>query len=420
MSARFWPAVPLFLVTLAGCADRESPLVPPDPAVAISQPAAGRARLPQMERLAQRFARALNNPEFRAYVHRRLTASPYREHKLPFRKFLGEEGNEGMRALSAGRRAVEDSIASESDGASALEFYFPVPAQRSRWSGDEHVLVATAWADRDPPVAFDLQGRRSVLSPDRPPDTPVLALVPIEQDFDSPAALARPEGTVCVEPCVPDAGGGGGGTGGGGNPGGPAVAPPAAGIYLLKSHFTSTFEGWLKGDPEFEFHILGQTGTTDSLTDYQCAGEKKPSPYYFDQNGTDWSGRVMLFNALQLSNYKAQHPDQAFRIFAVEDDNESCVIRTDQDDFWGTISAASKIYKDATGVIDTFNVGKILVMKTDLQKFWTLLSNLILTNDELPGTAIKDSTALEFHTGYNFVIKGKGNVTNGWAQLEVR
>jgi hypothetical protein len=327
-----------------------------------------------------------------------------------------------MRAFAAGRREVEDSITRESDGASALEFYFPVPAHRSRWSGDEHILVATAWADRDPPVAYDPQGRRTVLSPDRPPQTPVLALVPIEQDFDSPAALARPEGTVCVEPCVPDSGGSGGGTGTGtgGNSGGPAVAPPPAGIYLLKTHFTSTFEGWLKGDPEFEFHILGQSGTTDSLTDYQCAGEKKPSPYYFDQNGTDWNGRVMLFNGLQLSSYKAQHPDQAVRIFAVEDDNEACVIRTDQSSFWATLSAASKLYKDATGVIDTFNLSKTLIMKTDLQKFWTLFSNLILTNDELPGTAIKDSTALEFHSGYNFVIKGKDNVTNGWAQLEVR
>src|SRR5882672_941436 len=122
MFARLWPAVPLLLLSLAACSDRESPLVPPDPAVAISPPAAGRAHLPQMERLARRFARALNDPEFRSYVYRRLAASPYREHKLPFCHFLGEEGGQGMRALSAGRREVEDSIARESDAASALEF----------------------------------------------------------------------------------------------------------------------------------------------------------------------------------------------------------------------------------------------------------------------------------------------------------
>jgi hypothetical protein len=371
-----------------------------------------------MERLARRFAVALHDPGFRAYVRRRLTDSPYREHKLAFRQFLGEEGQQGLHALSGGRPAAEDSVTGESVEAPALEFYFPVPAHRARWTGDEQVLVATAWGDLDQPVAFDPQGTRIVLSADHPPDTPVLALVPAELDFDSPAARAGVEQTICIDLCLPTGGGTGGGTAG--DPGGPQVAPPPAGIYLLKSHFNSTFEGWLKGDPEFEFHILGQSGTTDSLTDYQCAGEKKASPYYFDQNDLDWSGRVMLFNGLQLSNYKAQHPNQAFRIFAVEDDNEACVIRTDQGSFLDVLSTAARTYKDLTGVIDTINTTKVLVMKTDLVKLWTLVSNLILTNDELPGSAIRDSTALEFHTGYNFVIKGKDNVTNGWAQLEVR
>ncbi len=255
MFRRFWPALPCLLLTLAACSEHDTPLVPPDPAVAIAPPAIGKARLPQMERLARRFALALRDPQFRSYVYRRLNGSPYREHKLPFRRFLGEEGGSGLHALAAGRREAEDSIGKEAEGASALEFYFPVPAHRSRWAGDENILVATAWADRDAPVAFDTRGQRSLLSPDRPPDTPVLALVPVEQDFDSPAALARPAGTQCVEPCVPTSGGSDGGSGNGGNPGGPSTAPPAAGVYLLKAHFNSTFEGWLKGDPEFEFHV---------------------------------------------------------------------------------------------------------------------------------------------------------------------
>ncbi len=72
------------------------------------------------------------------------------------------------------------------------------------------------------------------------------------------------------------------------------------GLYLTKAHFVDDFEGWLKGGPEFEVHILGQKGQTDSLTDYQCAGEKQPAPYYFDQNALDWSGSVMLFSKVQL------------------------------------------------------------------------------------------------------------------------
>ena len=61
------------------------------------------------------------------------------------------------------------------------------------------------------------------------------------------------------------------------------------------------FEGWLKGDPEYEVHVMGQLGTSDSLTDYQCAGEHAGDPYAYDQNGTVWNGSVLLFS---------QPPDQ--------------------------------------------------------------------------------------------------------------
>ena len=64
--------------------------------------------------------------------------------------------------------------------------YFPVPAHRAAWTGDENVLVATAERDGDAPVAYDLAGRRIVLSPDTPPSTPVLAVEPAELDFDAP------------------------------------------------------------------------------------------------------------------------------------------------------------------------------------------------------------------------------------------
>ena len=70
--------------------------------------------------------------------------------------------------------------------AGTLEMYFPVAAHRAAWTGDENVLVATAERDGDAPVAFDLAGRRIVLSPDSPPSTPVLAVEPAELDFDAP------------------------------------------------------------------------------------------------------------------------------------------------------------------------------------------------------------------------------------------
>jgi hypothetical protein len=410
MSFRPWPAVPLLALCLGACAERETPTTPsvPPPPRAESPAAASRANTPKMERLARRFALALRNPDFRSYVRNRLDGSPWREHKLPFRRFLREDQGRGLRELAGHPGAAEDSVAQEAGDAPSLEFYFPVPEHRTRWQGDEKILVATAWADGDPPVAYDPAGNRFVLSPDTPPDTPVLALVPVETDFNQTAAV------TCVEDCAPPGGSGSGSTGG------IIVTAPTSGLFLTYSHFTQKFEGWLKGDPEFEFHILGQAGTTDSLTDYQCAGEHARAGYIFDQNALDWSGSVMLFSQAQLDGYRAGHPGQAFRVFAVEDDNEACVIRVGDSAITDLFASIGPVYKDITGFKDSVSVGKILLARKDLQKLWTAISNFINTNDELPGTAIKDSVALEFHTGANVVIKGKSNVTNGWSYLQLK
>ena len=102
---------------------------------------------------------------------------------------------------------------------------------------------------------------------------------------------------------------------------------------MTASHFVQDFEGWLKGSPEYEIHILGQSGQTDSLTSYQCAGEHAGGYYAFDQNNLDWSGSVLLFSQQQLDSYRSQHPNQNFRVLAVEDDDGACAIRMDNNRF---------------------------------------------------------------------------------------
>src|SRR3989442_1343671 len=90
----------------------------------------------------------------------------------------------------------------------------------------------TAPADHAPPVAFDVQGNRQLLDPERPPSPPVIAVVPVETDFaTAPAAIE------CLS-C------------GGFFPWPPLPPPPPAvpGLYLTKAHFVDDFEGWLKGD----------------------------------------------------------------------------------------------------------------------------------------------------------------------------
>ena len=67
----------------------------------------------------------------------------------------------------------------------------------------------------------------------------------------------------------------------------------------------------MKGSPEYEIHIMGQSGASDSLTSYQCAGEHAGGAYAFDQNTLDWTGNVLLFSQAQLNSYKTAHPDRA-------------------------------------------------------------------------------------------------------------
>ena len=362
------------------------------------------------ELLARSLALALGDPAFRAHVKGELDRSPFREHKVSFQRFLaaGTGGGSGGAALATMARrsglATAD-LARAADRAIRLEMYLPVPEHRRIWTGDANVLVATAVADHDPPVAFDVQGNRQLLDPERPPSTPVIAVVPVETDFaTAPAAIE------CLS-C------------GGFFPWPPLPPPPPAvpGLYLTKAHFVDDFEGWLKGSPEFEVHILGQKEQTDSLTDYQCAGEKQPAPYYFDQNDLDWSGSVMLFSKAQLDAYNAAHPGQNVRVFVVEDDDTACEIKANRDIIGNLLKAVDDANKALSAGNDSSStIRKDYKRANAFQKLWAALAAFVNTNDELVGNAVEDAVVGASYPGYNWIVKGEGNVTNGWIKLEMK
>src|SRR5882762_11663253 len=157
-------AVAALLLALA-CTDRSVTPPPPD-----AIPAADVAPSPRRpEALARMVAKGLKNPAFRAYLKAQLDASPYREHKLQFETFLGANGSRALGEIAVENGATKNALESQAKAAIALEVYFPVPAHRAAWTGDEHVLVATAVTDNDPPIAFDPDGRRQVLDPKTPP-----------------------------------------------------------------------------------------------------------------------------------------------------------------------------------------------------------------------------------------------------------
>jgi hypothetical protein len=386
------------VVSVAGCADRAPVTAPPDPGHGTTAALSIASKRP--EALAKIVAQGLKNPAFRAYLKAQLDASPYREHKLQFQTFLAANGARALREMASENGVTQESIAADAKAAIALEVYIPVPAHRA-WTGDEHILVATALTDDEPPVAYDTDGKRLVLDANTPPATPVLAIVPVETDFShTPARVVE-----CTVDC----------TGSGSLPPPP---PPAPGLYMTKSHFVQTFESWLKGSPEFEVHILGQKGTTDSLYDYQCAGEHAGGPYTFDQNDLDWAGNVLLFSKTQLDQYNAAHPQQNLRIFVVEDDDTACQIKTDVGRAEALFKIVDSVYSNLTAGNDSSTVWiKSYKYARGAKNFWQAIVSFFKTNDDVVGTAVEDNIVGAYYPGYNWFVKGDNNVTNGWINL---
>jgi hypothetical protein len=404
MTVRILPALAAGLVLVTACSERPTAVSTAPPVDTSGGPAASPADPagPRPDRLAFLFAKALGNAEFRAYLKSQLDGSPFPEHKLQLQMFLSASGGRALQALATQNGLPEDDVDREAAAAIPLEIYLPVPEHREEWSGDENVLVATALADHDVPVAFDTRGRRSMLSPDQPPSTPVIAMVPVETDFRSPARAK------CLENC--STGGGSGGT---------ASAP---GLYMTKAHFDDDYEGWLKGAPEYEIHILGQAASGGAnLDDYQCAGEHAGGPYAFDQNSNDWSGDVLLFSQTQIDNYKTAHPGQGLRVFALEDDDTACSIKTDEDrmaSLLAEVDSASHLV--AAGSDSTTKYAKYWHYAKAGYNIFRAIASLIKTNDDLIGNAVEDDIVGAFYPGYNWIIKGEHNITHGWINLEMR
>jgi hypothetical protein len=187
---------------------------------------------------------------------------------------------------------------------------------------------------------------------------------------------------------------------------------------MTKAHFVQDFEGWLKGAPEFEVHILGQSGQTDSLMSYQCAGERQYGPYFFNQDNLDWSGQVLLFSKQQLDQYNAAHPGQNVRVFVVEDDDTPCVIKTDPDRFQKIVYQADSLYSRlTTGNDSSTALRKYFGYGRAAYSIWQSLASFFKSNDEMVGNAVEDVIVGQSYPGYNWFVKGENTITNGWINL---
>jgi hypothetical protein len=427
MYAKHRLAALALLAAAVGCADHDpsSPLDTPGvvsgPEATASSPG-GSPEARRMERQARRLARALDDPGFRQYLRVQLSESPVVEHKLHFQRFLTRDGRRALGAMARADGEAEAAISADAEEGITAEVYFPVPGDLERWNGGPDLLVATAIGDRDVPVAYDTRGRRVLLDPKTPPSTPVLALVPRETDFDRQSG---PSGVICADECSGSGGGGGGSSTGG--TGGPLATPPALSLYLTRAQFVDDFEGWLKGNPEFELHVLGPASATDtsSMVSYQCVGEHAPSGYTWDMNSTSWSGVAKVFTSAQMDALNLAYPGRSYLILALEDDDTPCEIKTGIDRFGNAFEALKNAYQSYIAVKDvkvvTINgVVRVITAAKSGARLLNALASLIKSNDDLIGIAMADSVVGRTSpVGHWAVMEGTTTV-NGWLNLEMR
>ncbi len=406
----------LFGLLLAACAspDESGPSTPslsPDGLSNQEGPAAAHQNDPERsrhDRLARRVARALRDSDFRQAVFQEIATSGFAEKKVHLQAFMAKDGGRSRRRMAELAGDADQAVQADLDQGPAIEMYFPVASHRQQWAGGSNLVVATAERDGESPVAYDLQGRRFQLSPTTPPTGPVLMVERAELRFDrGPAAIGE---------CIIDCGGGtGGGTGAGGT--------TTPGVYMTAAKFSGTFESWFKGNPEFEVHVLGQAGTTNTMTTHQCAGERALGANHFDQNSTSWTGSVLLFSSAQFDQYRAQHPGQNLRVFVVEDDDTACEIKIDSTRTSNLFKAVKAVYGDWTGAHDTTTASGIRLVKTapNLLTFIKAILSWFKTNDDPVGNAVEDPIqAGAILTGANWVVKGESATTNGAIKLEYR
>jgi hypothetical protein len=383
-----------FLVGLAACHGEEAP----SPTGAAPAPTIAAVEASPRERLALRLAVALNDPATRTALKRKLDASHAPEGKLQFQALARADQGLLLASLARGNATSVADLLGDLDAARPLELYLPVESHRRAWQGEATLLVATIGRDGEAPVAYDLAGHRRVLSADTPPSVPVLARVPQETDFTGGRPLMA---ASCYDLC------------GSTSTGATSNLSSTAGLYLTTSHFEDSFESWLKGKPEYEYHVYGLVAGSEA-EQLSCTGEHAGGYSTFDQNGPDWSGSAMLLSEQERQRYAAAHPGAPIRIVAYEDDDEACVPRIDGNRVTQLLSAVDAAYKSVTsGKVEPWYVKGVRAAPS-LFNLYSAVRNVITTGDDLIGNAVETSVAGWVPGGANWVLKSDGTRTYGW------
>jgi hypothetical protein len=223
----------------------------------------------------------------------------------------------------------------------------------------------------------------------------VIALVPQETDFTTP----RPTFATCYSDCGGD---------GGSDGGGPIESTP--GLYLVATDFDENHESWLKGAPEFEFHVYGEVaGKPEQLA---CTGESAGRAYQWNADETHWRGSVALFTAADIAQYKARNPSGIVRIVAWEDDDKPCVPVSDGAFVAELAKMIDNMFKSYTGA--KTDPGWLKGVRSALAAFGLAeaMRNFINGNDDLIGLGVEASIVGWSPGSANFILKGEGGKTS--------
>ena len=402
------------LALLAACAD-ERPRVPTDPSespMASVEPLSEKAALTELTRAV---ALALQDNGLRQRVKNDLRASRIREHKLEFRSYIRGNGGILLSKMAQATGKSREELLALVESVRPLEFYMPVAEHRATWTGGADLLVASQLEDTpdEPPAAFDLQGRPVEIAYDQAPTTPVLSLVPVETDFSRPLDLALWENTddmggqaignyrlkasvATVMPgdpipldCGPEAieDCGSGGSGGGST--GPQWSLMPTGLYVTYLYISHNYEGFLRGDPEFEVHLMAPRSDPNVTESIRCAGEHAPDPLSrFDLNGTVTRAVFLIADSLEMVRFTQTYgTEKGMQIVVWEDDDTSCVIKVEQDRFKKAVEAVAIAAPLAWAAIQAPTFVNIVKALPGVVTAAVEVANWLKTDDDLVGHA---------------------------------
>ncbi len=313
-------------------ATAESPLL----SVYANEDAASRDLL---TRTARHVALALQDRALRSQVLQALRESPYPEHKLPFKRFLRQDGGRLRdRAARTAGRTAEQFLHDVDAFPTALEFYMPVPEHVAGWDGGDDLLVATALRDGEDPVVFTLTGVEVPgVTSTTPPTTPTLVIVPAEMNFESfdESLLGGSVGAECEPTALQDCGDEGGGGGGGGG--------WVTGLVMTAWNFDDNGfgDGWPFGSPEYEVYASAGSQCNPFATNCMslnrwhpelewpsnCASEKwsQSDPRWFNTDDRDvlHTGQVQVLTRSEYDTFRNNFNDIEI-IVHENDDAEDC------------------------------------------------------------------------------------------------